>query len=650
MQRSYSWHWTVLCSFLIALFVFWTCFYASDPLEQEQVRSLEYETVWSATNGRNEFYKYTTSLSRYLESGKPADLEDALLKYEIFMGRMDLWAAGSFKDYLAKSPGSREAFEALLAGAEDLAPHMQAIETAHAETLNTILDDMSARVETIAGTSYQSSVRRFGEERQAFQDRLMTEKRIVLGLLILATGLLAVVMRQNRVLTLANDTIAVDAQRLTFMAKHDALTALPNRTLLSEYMTKARTHLAPDEILLAIALDLDGFKAINDTLGHAGGDALLVALARRLKEFVSSHPGRNLAARVGGDEFILVFRTRADAIDIETTIGALASQFNTPLETSIGSMLVGTSIGYAVADSRQGIGYVILNADIALMEAKVTGRGAVMHFAEPMRTRLERRLQIERHLPNALRNSMIQPHYQLQVNLATGEPIGIEALARWTHNDIGLVSPTEFIPIAEASGDVIELGRFMLRSACRDIQLLPDHIHVSVNLSMIQLVNDDIVHLVTSTLQETGLRPERLKLEITESMFMQNVDFVSSVLNRLQKLGVSISLDDFGTGYSALSYLNKFKWDELKVDRSFVTACDDSPKALKVVKVIKSLADTMNAALLIEGVETREQVEAFKTLGCLYGQGYFYSKPKPIFEIHRFFCDVEPPLNAVALN
>ncbi|POF30000.1 putative bifunctional diguanylate cyclase/phosphodiesterase [Roseibium marinum] len=650
MQRNHIWHWTVLCSFLIALFVFWTFFYASDPLEQEQVRSLEYDTVWSATNGRNEFYKYTTSISRYLQSGKPTDLEDALLKYEIFLGRMDMWKSGSFKAVLAKSPKSREALEALSLDLENLTPYMRSIATAQAGALHTILDSMAPRIETIAGTSYQSSIRRFSEERQAFQDRLMTEKRIVLGLLILAAGLLAVVMRQNRVLTSANDTIAGDAKRLTFMAKHDALTELPNRTLLSEYMIKARTHLAPGEHLLAVALDLDGFKAINDTLGHIGGDALLVALSRRLKDFVTGLPGRNLAARVGGDEFILVFRYSKHAIDVETTIRALASEFKTPLETTIGSVLVGASIGYALAGSRQATGYVILNADIALMEAKGAGRGTAMHFCEPMRTRLERRLQIERQLPNALRNAMIQPHYQLQVNIATGEPVGMEALARWTHSDIGPISPAEFIPIAEASGDVIELGRFMLRSACRDIQLMPGHIHVSVNLSMIQLMNDDIVELVCSTLRETGLPANRLKLEITESVFMQNTDFVSGVLTRLQNLGVSISLDDFGTGYSALSYLNKFKWNELKIDRSFVTACDASPKALNVVKVIKSLASKMNATLLIEGMETRKQVETFKNLGCLYAQGYFYSKPKPIFEIQRFLSGAETPLNVVALN
>ncbi|PVB62791.1 EAL domain-containing protein [Labrenzia sp. 011] len=650
MKRNHLWHWIVLCLFLVALFLFWTYFYASDDLRHEQERSLEYDTVWSATNGRHEFYRYSSSISRYLQSGKQEDLEDALLRFEIFLGRMDTWRTGNFKTFLMNSPQLHPVYQGLAADLADIKPYMQSLSSPQPDAMHAILDNMSAKIEVIAGQSYQSSIQQFHEDRLTFQAKLMTEKRIGMGLLILAAILLAVVMRQNRVLTHANNTIAGDARQLSFLARHDALTTLPNRTLLTDYMDKAAKHLTSDEILLAVALDLDGFKAINDTLGHAGGDALLVALSARLTDFVTALPGKNLAARVGGDEFVLVVRAPKDEIDVEETIRALASKFTTQLDTAIGSMLVGASIGCAVATSREETGYVILNADVALMEAKEAGRGTAMHFAESMRTRLERRLQIERQLPDALQNGMIQPHYQPQVNIATGEPVGMEALARWSHSDIGPLSPAEFIPIAEASGDVIELGRIMLRSACRDIQLLPDHIHVSVNLSMIQLMNDDVVKLVGATLRETGLSPDRLKLEVTESVFMQNVDLVSGVLARLQDLGVSISLDDFGTGYSALNYLNKFKWNELKIDRSFVTACDTSPKALSVVKVIKSLADKMDAELLIEGLETRKQVDTFRDLGCLYGQGFFYSKPKPIAELQQFFREAEPFRNTVVQN
>ena len=286
-----------------------------------------------------------------------------------------------------------------------------------------------------------------------------------------------------------------------------------------------------------------------------------------------------------------------------------------------------------MATALEEVDSVILNADLALTEAKSSGPGSEVRFSAPMRTLLERRLQIERDLPEALRNALIKPHYQLQYNIFTGEPVGFEALARWNHPQIGPVSPAEFIPIAEASGDVVELGRHMLRTACRDAQFLPEPMRVSVNLSMIQLLNDDVVGLVTDTLEETGLDPARLKLEVTESVIMHNVDLVANILSRLQTLGVSISLDDFGTGYSALSYLSNFKWDELKIDRSFVQACETSSKARNIVHVVKSLADKMNADLFVEGIETREQADMFRKLGCRFGQGFYFSKPIPVEQL-----------------
>lgn len=640
MTRVNLWHIAILGGFLITHFVFWTYFYVSYSIEQEQVRSLEYDTVWSATNGRNEFYRFSSGMSRYLDTRDQADLDDVLVKYEILLARMETWSSGNFKNFLNNTPEINSVFEQLSYDLSRLSPMLQNLPSQEASDVHAALHEITAKMETIAGRSYQSSIERFADERKSFQDRLMTEKRIVMGLLVLATCLLAVVMRQNWILKQANAQIAGDTNQLSYMAKHDVLTGLANRALVDEHLKHAGENLAEDEVLLAVALDLDGFKAINDTLGHAGGDALLVALAKRLTDYVEGVPGKNLAARVGGDEFLLLFWRRKRGLEYETTIRFLASQFNAPLDTSIGSLLVGASIGYAVATEKDEINTVILNADLALTEAKLEGPGTALRFASPMRTRLERRLQIERELPNALADALIKPHYQLQFNIETREPVGLEALARWNHGDIGPVSPSEFIPIAEASGDVVELGRLMLRAACRDVQFLPDHMRVSVNLSMIQLLNDDVVALVKNTLRETGLSASRLKLEVTESVIMHNVDLVAGVLSELQELGVSISLDDFGTGYSALSYLSNFKWNELKIDRSFVVACESSPKALNIINVIKSLADKMNADLLVEGIETREQAETFKKLGCRFGQGYYFSKPIPVEQL------LEYPLNA----
>lgn len=635
--RINPWHLSILCGFLITIFLFWTYFYVSYDLKQEQVISLEYDTVWSATNGRIEFYKYSASVSRFLNTGDQSHLEDAQMRYEILLGRMETWNSGNFSIFLESSPSLASEFTQLSEKLEALSPLMQRLQRGDAEDLQQALIEIAPIIELISSQSYQSSIKRFSGERLEFRQRLLNERRVVIGLLVLATLLMAFVMRQNWTLTQANSKIAGDADKLAYMAKHDGLTKLPNRTLLDEHLTTARTYLKAGEAVHAIALDLDGFKAVNDTLGHGGGDSLLAAIAKRLNSFVSELPGDGLAARIGGDEFLVFLWCRSDEIDIETTVQSLAMTFNDPLETSVGSLLVGTSIGYAIASEREEVDYVILNADLALTEAKSAGRGSAMRFAPSMRAQLERRLQIERELPNALKNQLITPHYQLQFNLFTGEPIGMESLARWHHDDIGFVSPAEFIPIAEATGDIVTLGRTMLRTACEDVQKLPENIKVAVNLSMVQLLNDDLVGLIASTLQETGLTPSRLKLEVTESVVMHNVEAVAKLLRQLQQLGVTIALDDFGTGYSALSYLNNFRWDELKIDRSFVIACETSPKALNTVNVIKSLADKMNADLLIEGLETKTQVETFQSLGCMYGQGFFYNKPAPIEQVLKHF-------------
>ncbi len=633
-MRVNPWHITIICVFLITTFVFWTFFYVAHNLEEEQARSNDYDTVWSATNGRNEFYKYSASVSRYLLLGKAEDFDDASIKFDILMGRVQTWNSGVFRKFLDGRPELTEPFGNVMADLQTLDGYMQDLTPEKAGEVQVLLNKISKGIEIIAGKSYVSSVDRITSERRQFQESLKTEKKIVMGLLVFATCLLAVVMLQNWNLTQANAHIAGDAERLAYLAKHDSLTTLPNRTLVDEYLAVVRGSMKQDEILFAVALDLDGFKAVNDTLGHNGGDALLTAVSARLAAFVQAKPGSNLAARVGGDEFLLLFNIRQGSIDPDRVIGELQGEFTRPLETPIGSLLVGASIGFASAFSRKEIDYVVLNADLALTDAKSRMRGTSMGFLPPMRTSFERRLQIERELPKALENGQIQPFYQMQFNVMTGEPVGMEALARWTDSGIGCVSPGEFIPVAEASGDILVLGRQVLNAACRDIQSLPGELPVSVNLSMIQLLNDNVVDVVTAALETSGLHPGRLTIEVTESVVMKNIQAVTRTLSDIQSLGVSISLDDFGTGYSSLSYLGNFRWDELKIDRSFVASCETSSKTLNIVNVIKMLADKLNAKLMIEGLETRKQVDIFRDLGCHFGQGYYYSRPASLEELY----------------
>lgn len=641
--RLHPWHMVFLASFTVTILVFWTYFYTSFSQDRTHKHSLEYDTVWSAANGRNEFSRFAASAARYHLTGAQRDLEEAEINYEILLGRLNTWGSGGFKSLIANSDGLNREFEALKGAVASLAPIAETLKQGDSDAFEQTMRGIRDKVDVIAGRSYQTSVERFSAERRTIRDQLITEKRFVFALLVLATALMAVIMRQNWGLRHANDRIAGDAERLSYVAKHDALTDIANRCLVEDRLREATDTLADSEVLVAIALDLDGFKTINDTLGHSGGDALLIALSKRLVAFTQSLAGHNLAARVGGDEFLILLRCAKVDLALEDTIVALTELFANSIETRIGSFLVGTSIGYATAHTRDEIGNVVLNADLALTQAKAAGRGSAIAFSGPMRTQMERRLRIERDLPAALECGDIEPHYQLQYNMITGQPVGLEALARWHHFELGPISPVEFIPIAEASGDILALGRLMLKSACRDAALLPSDISVAVNFSMIQFLNDDMIDLVKSVLEESGLAPHRLKLEVTESIIMRNVKTVSEILSQLQALGVRISLDDFGTGYSALSYLCTLSWDEIKIDRSFVRACEESAKAVNIIGVMQSMANKMQAELVVEGLETPEQVLLFKKLGCLYGQGFHFNRPSP-------FQDLSETLEAANSN
>ena len=638
------WHITIICSFLISIFVFWTFFYASSSSDLETARSLRYDTVWSSTNGRNEFYKFSANLSQALLTEEAADFEAAKLRFEIFLGRLEIWNSGTFKTYLLSDPAMMSEFELLVADAARLEQYLVEPSRAEAPQVEALLDQLAPRVELIANHSYQTSIERMSTERSAISQRLLTEKRIVLGLLVLSTCLLTLVMVQNWRLIRANRKIAGDAKQLEFLAKHDGLTSLPNRARLSEFLNSAKRLLKEDEVVIAIALDLDGFKAINDTLGHAGGDALLEALSTRLRKFLSRLPGDNIAARVGGDEFVVLCRRLRSGLDAEGLVQDLSKQFKTPLDTPVGSLLVGASFGFALAERSKELEAVMLNADLALTEAKNTGRGSIKGFELSMRSQLERRLKIEQQLPAALKNAMIKPHYQFQVDMRSGTIVGLEALARWTHPSLGPVPPHEFIPIAEASGDIVELGHMILKAACRDVQILPKYVQVAVNLSIIQLLNENVFELVSKTLAESGLDARRLKLEVTESTIMHNVDRMVEVLSSLQAIGVTISLDDFGTGYSALSYINHFNWDELKIDKSFVEVCEGSPNNLKTIGVIISLAKQVGAKVMVEGLETGAQVEQFKKLGCRFAQGHYFSRPVPLEKLSEEYARLTDPV------
>jgi diguanylate cyclase (GGDEF)-like protein len=425
--------------------------------------------------------------------------------------------------------------------------------------------------------------------------------------------------------------------RITHLAHHDVLTDLPNRALLRERLEQALGSMQQDGLrLVLLMLDLDRFKEVNDSLGHPIGDALLKVVTERLLGCIRD---TDTIARVGGDEFAVLQRVG----DPDTESAALAVRIQevlaTPFEIDGHHVQIGTSVGIAVAPS-DGINpdQLTRNADLALYRAKSEGRGTYRSFEPEMDEQLQTRRSLERDLRNALDNGELALHYQPIINLERDELCGFEALLRWTHPERGSISPTEFIPIAEEAGLILSIGEWVLRRACNDATSWPDHLKVAVNLSAAQFKRRNLVETVVAALTDAGMSPQKLELEITESVMLQDEDGAFTAMTQLHDLGVKLALDDFGTGYSSLSNLRKFPFDKVKIDRSFVGDLSSANEdALAVVRSVARLGISLGMATTAEGVETQEQMDHVKAEGCTEAQGHYICPPKPIQEIARRF-------------
>ena len=441
---------------------------------------------------------------------------------------------------------------------------------------------------------------------------------------------------------------AVSGGGLHYEATHDALTGLPNRVLFTNGLECA----APDgrapqgEPICRAFPDVDNFKIVNDSLGHPIGDRLLVAIAERLRT-IARHVDR--IARLGGDEFAVMaeeIRNAEDAISVSQRIQEV---FQSPFSIDGHSVFVTVSIGIAMCDACKGPASDLLrDADTAMYYAKAMGPGRHAIFEQGMHVNNVNRLQIESHLRDALERENLHLHYQPIVSLATGQIEGLEALVRWEHPTRGPISPSVFIPIAEETGAIFPLGRWVLRTACRQMRAwqasLPDNspFVLSVNLSARQFAQSDVVEQVAQTLKETGLEASYLKLEVTETAAMKDAETAIAVLTRLKELGVRLSLDDFGTGYSSLSFLHRFPVDTLKIDRSFIQRIDDAGRNWEIVRTIRSLAENLGMDVVAEGIETGVQRAVLHRLGCGYGQGYYFSPPIDVQAVHALLT-ASPP-------
>jgi diguanylate cyclase (GGDEF)-like protein len=428
--------------------------------------------------------------------------------------------------------------------------------------------------------------------------------------------------------------------KIEHMAHHDALTDLANRALLNERLEQALTHFQNGQMVAVHHLDLDQFKAVNDTFGHPVGDKLLMIVADRLRGLVRE---TDTIARMGGDEFVIVQAPISDPAEATTLAQQIIAWISEPYDIEDQKATVGTSIGIAVSPGDGDTPDKMLrHADLALYRAKSDGRSTFRFFEPAMNEQMQARRIMEQDLRKALPAGEFELYYQPVVNLESNEISGFEALIRWNHPERGQVPPSTFIPLAEEIGFIIPLGEWVIREACLAAARWPEHLNVAVNISAAQFRGSSLMPVIVNALAASGLRPTRLEIEITESVLLQDRDSTLAVLHQLRSLGIRIAMDDFGTGYSSLTYLQSFPFDKIKIDRSFVKDITENAGSLYIVRAVAALANGMGMAATAEGVETAEQLDKIAAVGCTEMQGYLFSKPLPVAEIERLFLSRLP--------
>jgi diguanylate cyclase (GGDEF)-like protein len=420
-------------------------------------------------------------------------------------------------------------------------------------------------------------------------------------------------------------------EKIAHLAHYDGLTELPNRILFRERLEQSLKAIRPGEQLAVLYIDIDEFKSVNDALGHPVGDELLKAVAERLRDCLKQ---TDVAARLGGDEFAVIQTAIKDRSETTRLVDAIHSAIRQPFECIGHLITTDASIGIAVAPGDGlDLDQLLKNADLALYGAKGDGRRTYRFFESGMDQRATARRSLELELRQAISDGGFEAYYQPVVTLEDGKVSSCEALLRWRHPERGMISPAEFIPIAEDSGLINQLGLWVLNTACAEAATWPEHIRVAVNVSPVQFRSPSLALNVAAALAASGLPASRLELEITEAVLIRDDDVALDMLHQLRKLGVRIALDDFGTGYSSLSYLQRFPFDKIKIDRSFIRDITGSGASSSIVQAVVNIAAASDMTTTAEGVETEPQRNLLSSLGCTEMQGYLFSPAIPAAEV-----------------
>lgn len=433
---------------------------------------------------------------------------------------------------------------------------------------------------------------------------------------------------KNRVSRLLQ-TVAAE-RKIRHLAYHDTLTGLPNRLLFADRTSQAICRAQRNKSRFALLfIDLDRFKVINDSMGHEAGDTLLKSVTRSLKSSVRKS---DTVARLGGDEFTLILENIQSTDVVASKAQYLLDALSLPIKIQGREVCISASIGISLfSDDGESFGELLKNADTAMYEAKQSGRNTFRFYTQEMSSAAMQRLEMENNLREAIENQEFCLYYQPKYKLQSGECCGMEALVRWEHPEKGIIPPDSFIPLAEETGLIVKLGNWIIETACTQLQSWQQAGYgvdnLSINISARQFHEVGLTELFARMLKEKSLNPANIELELTESTLVQNQQRAGEILAELNGMGLKIALDDFGTGYASMAYLKDFPIDTVKIDRSFVWGIPDSKEDMAIVKAINSLAEAMELDLIAEGVETQQQLDFLKQLGCQQGQGYLWSKP-----------------------
>lgn len=610
-----------------------------------------YNLTWLVSQAALEVARLQGATASTLVPGSGVGEDDVQLWLDIVANRLNLFDTGESASFVATLPE----LGAIVAGLRETAQAGQAImdgseEPERLRQLLALIASLNAPMARLAAAANTYGGELVAQDQQQLSNLHWVFAAILSSLTVCAFGLIGALTMHNRLLAQARRKVeqqnqAVESRdhelrsqnaHMSYMAHHDALTGLPNRLLFHERLAEAleRRQRRSDGVAL-LCLDLDHFKQVNDTLGHPTGDMLLKDVAERLRKCVRDG---DLVARLGGDEFAVLQCGATHPEHASELARRIIEELSAPYDLAGDRVIVGASVGIVVAAADLSSADVLIrSADIALYRAKGNGRGTFCFFETAMNEQIQARRAIEVDLREALGRGEFEVFYQPLFNLHAQHVSGFEALLRWRHPDRGLIAPSEFIPLAEELGLIIPIGEWVMAQACAEAVTWPEHITVAVNLSPVQFHSSGLVGVVRRALESSGLAAHRLELEITESALLQDSEAVLAVLHELRAFGLRTALDDFGTGYSSLSYLRSFPFDKLKIDQSFVREMAHRPDCLAIVKAVLALARELGMATTAEGVETEEQLQHLRHIGCLEVQGFLFDRPRPAAHIRRWF-------------